>query len=233
MKQVVLAAAAAVCVSVSAFSASVQAGVIFTDNFETPVNSRDWQVYQQISGGQWTATQGTGIEIQTSGVVVQAHSGNQYIELDSDIRRGGSGSAAQSNSAMTRMLTGLESGNYLLEYFYQPRTGSQDDNTVAVYFDGDELFSNLIDKAEGEGANGWIRRSVSFFLGEDDATRWLSFRAEGTENTLGGFIDTVSLQYLGPTGQERIPVAEPASLALFTFALAGLGLAKRRRRQSP
>ena len=230
MKQVVLAAVAAVCVS--AFSANVQAGVIFTDNFETPVNSRDWQVYQQISGGQWSTTQGTGIEIQTSGVVVQAHSGNQYVELDSDIRRGGSGNAAQSNSAMTRRLTGLESGNYLLEYFYQPRTSSVGDNSIGVYFDDDELFTNLIDKAEGEGANGWIKRSISFFLSEDDAERWLSFRAEGTENTLGGFIDTVSLEYLGPSGQERIAVSEPASLALFTFALTGLGLAKRRRRQN-
>ncbi|WP_282607367.1 PEP-CTERM sorting domain-containing protein [Pelagibius sp. Alg239-R121] len=225
MKQFVLSALTAIC-----FSASAEAGVIFTDNFETPVNNMNWQVYQQISGGEWTATQGTGIEIQTSGVVVQAHSGNQYIELDSDISRGGSGNPALSNSAMTRNLTGLEPGNYLLEYFYQPRTGSQNDNTIGVYFDGGELFSNLLDTADGAGANGWIKRSVSFFVGEDNATRRLSFRAEGTENTLGGFIDTVSLQYLGRSGQSIVAVTEPGSLVLFSFSLAGLGFASRRRR---
>ena len=67
---------------------AAQAAVVFEDSFETPGNSRNWQVYQNF--GVWSTTSGRGIEIQRSGVVVTAHDGNQYVELDSDRRRGGS-----------------------------------------------------------------------------------------------------------------------------------------------
>lgn len=206
-------------------AAEAKASVIFADNFDTTVNRLNWQVYQQISEGQWTTTQGTGIEIQTSGTVVNAQSGNQYIELDSSASRGGAGDSSTTNSAMTRTLTGLDAGDYLLEYYYQPRTGRADDNTIGVYFDGDALFSNLVDTANGIGANGWLQRSVALTVGEDGATRDLSFRAEGIQNSLGGFVDTVSLQYLG----RSTAVPEPMGLAFIGLGLAGFGFASRRR----
>ncbi len=195
-------------------TAQGHAGTIFADDFESTVNTRPWQVYNQISNGAWRATQGNGIEIQTSGGVTTAHSGNQFIELDSDHRNGGIGPRGQSNSAMTRTLTNLDAGEYLLTYAYQARTNRANDNTIGVYFDaGSTLFSDLVDTANGVGANGWIEHSVPLFVAEDGSTRRLSFRAEGIENTLGGLIDTVSLTRTGG-------VPEPLPLAL--VALAGL-----------
>ena len=202
--------------------------VVFADDFESTVNTRNWQVYQDVSSGQWATTQGTGIEVQTSGTVVAAQSGNQYIELDSSRSRGGAGDASLTNSAMTVTLTDLDAGDYLLNYFYQPRTNTADDNIIGVYFDegDDPLFSTLVDTANGVGADGWVERSVSLSVAEQGAMRQISFRAEGIQNSLGGFVDTVSLSYMGNPGS----VPEPLGLAF--IGLAGLGFAGRRRRRA-
>jgi len=209
---------------------NARAGIVFSDDFESTVNTRNWQVYQQISDGRWRSTQGTGIEVQTSGTVVNAQSGNQYIELDSSRHRGGTGDASLTNSAMTRTLTGLSAGDYRLEYYYQPRTDTTGDNTVGVYFDSGPLFSTLVDQANGVGANGWLKRTTTFLVGEDGATRHLSFRGEGIENSLGGFVDTVSLSYLGgpDSGSGRVP--EAPALGFIGLALAFAARRRRHRR---
>jgi len=201
---------------------TAQAGTIFTDDFESTVNTRGWQVYQQISNGAWVTSQGNGIEIQTSGTVVDAHSGNQYIELDSDRRRSSSNEFATSNSAMTRTLTGLSAGKYELEYYYQSRTNRANDNTINVYFgdDGNSLFGSLVDTANGVGSAGWIKYSVPLTITSDDSTRYLTFQAGGIQNTRGGFVDSISLARSGS-------IPEPLGLGFIGLALAGM--ARRRR----
>ena len=148
MKQAILAAALA-----AAPLAANAATLVFSDDFEAPNNTQNWQVYQNF--GSWATTSGSGIEIQTTETVpgVSANSGDQYVELDSDNERGGLPDQPK-NSSMTTKLN-LNAGTYLVEWFYQPRTSTAGDNTIGVYIAGatEGLFANLI------GAENSVRSS--------------------------------------------------------------------------
>ncbi|RED53870.1 PEP-CTERM sorting domain-containing protein [Aestuariispira insulae] len=204
---------------------SANAAVIFSDSFEGTANTRSWQVYQDF--GDWHASSGKGIEVQTNRTLswIDAQDGNQYIELDSDRKYGGKGRGHSSNSAMTRVMA-LVAGTYSLEYYYAPRTGRKNDNLINVYLDGasDGLMSNMIGSSDGQRTRNtdWILQTITFEVDGTDNDYALTFAAGGKANTLGGFLDNVTLT--------RIDVPAPAALGLLAFGLGGLAIARRRRK---
>jgi hypothetical protein len=215
MKHLMLAAAI-LCAPLSAGAAT-----IFSDDFESPNNSQNWQVYQTF--GDWESTSGTGIEIQTNGTVggVSARSGDQYVELDSDTSRGGV--AGTTNSSMTTFLN-LVGGTYLVEWYYQPRTNTPGSNNIGVYLVGDSattLFDNLLGSVNSTSVltPDWVKVSYTFTVTGLDNLYALTFRAEGTSDSLGGYIDDVSVA--------AVPV--PAAGFLLLGALGGLAALRRRK----
>lgn len=199
---------------------AASAATVFSDDFESPVNSQSWQVYQNFDS--WATTSGTGIEIQANSAgVIKANSGTQYVELDSDSSRGGA-SGKPTNSSMTTKLD-LDAGSYRVDWYYQPRTDDANDNTISVYLAGvgEDLFSTLLGTINKTTltSTGW--KMVSYFFTVDGMKNQyaLTFRAEGTSNSLGGFIDDVSVA--------AVPV--PAAGFLLIGALGGLAALRRRK----
>ena len=161
-----------------------------------------WDVYDAIPGWD-SGARDAGIEVQYSGVVVPAHSGTHYIELDSH--------PYPSNSSMAQQIL-FTGGNVILEFYYRPRTSTENDNGISVYFNG-----VLVDRVNevSSGTTDW--ELFSYNLGYYDAgTYELKFAADGIENTLGGFIDDVYL------GADKINTPIPGTVWMLGAGLVGL-----------
>ncbi|MEX2517963.1 MAG: VPLPA-CTERM sorting domain-containing protein [Paracoccaceae bacterium] len=177
-----------------------------------------WDVYTDILG--WETSAGSGIELQTNGTIgsFNANSGTRYVELDSH-------PAPNSNSTMFQTLV-LDPGTYQLDFFYSPRNGDAGSNGIDYSVTG--LISGFLLAGGVTGPSGtttvglWTLVSSFFTVQAGDSPVTLSFSAVGAENTLGGFIDDVSVS--------AVPV--PAALPLLITALAGLGFLSRRRQRS-
>ena len=167
-------------------------------------NRGGYGVYDAIPG--WTRGDGAGIELQNNATLGthDAQDGNWYVELDSD-----------SNSSMYQDITFASAGSYLLSFFYSPRTATQNDNGIG-YSLGDKV-DGLIDAVYQSPAT-WTQVTKSFTVDAGEVLR-LSFFAGGLSNSLGGFVDNVSIA----------PVPLPGSLLLLGGALAGSGAFASRR----
>ncbi len=174
-----------------------------------------WDVYETLPG--WTTLSGRGIEVQASGVVVNAQSGSHYIELDSHPNSKLSGST---NAAMYQDVF-LGTGNYELSFYYRPRTNSLNDNVINLLLNNINVLT--VDSKTSQ-QNNWALFSTQFTV-LTKGTQRITFSAGGTANQLGGFLDTVSL-----TKQSEIasPTPEPGTLAVIGGALVGLALLRRR-----
>lgn len=151
-------------------------------------SSDGWDVYDAIPG--WTKVATTrGIEVQHALV---GPADNNYVELDAHPSVG--------NSAMYQMLA-LPAGVYSLSFDYYPRTTVQGDNTITAYWlqSGLPTTANLgtvIAIADGPPPSGWNTYGGNFSA---TGPGYLVFAASGSADTLGGFIDNVSVPDGGST----------------------------------
>jgi len=179
--------------------------------------STQWDVYSAIPG--WSATSGQGIEVQY-GSVIAPHTGNFYVELEGDVPIG-----TPTNSTMQQSFA-LSAGNYMLSFWYHPRTNTVGDNTIdASLFPagspGSPLFTT---QAAGISSSipGWVQITQAFSV-TTAGNYTLSFAAVGIDNGAGGFLDDISIS---SSGIGVIP--EPSTYALVGLGLLAAGLARRR-----
>ncbi len=144
----------------------------------------NWDVYNTLPWTNilpttsWYTELGGGIEVEYSGVVANAQDGNHYIELDSH--------GESSNTSMSQSVT-LPAGDFTLSFWYMPRTESAGDNTVNVYWDNALMLT-----VDGSAPATWTQHSIAL-SNQSAGAHEVTFAAAGTQNSLGGFIDTVTL----------------------------------------
>jgi hypothetical protein len=197
---------------------SVSRGAVFNTDLQAYKNKRRaWDVFYRLPG--WRTTYGNGIELQKN-VVTKSQNGSHHVELDSHPR-------GASNAVMTQSLASLTIGaDYLLEFYYKPRTNSANDNGINVYwydaaidFDFSMQAAFTAESIRSLTPN-WAVQSVSFTA--KSTSMDLSFASFGRQNTLGGLVDNVSLT-------QMTSVPEPSTFALFLAAAFGLLLTRRRK----
>lgn len=170
-----------------------------------------WAVYPTIPG--WT-TSGQGVELQTDAAVgsIDAQNGEVYVELDSHPNPG-------SNSAIQQLVNITSVGDYLLRFFYSPRTGDPKTNKIEYSFNGVKTVLTGPGSDPKTSVGEWTLIEKMYNVTAVGHYS-LEFAAKGTEDTLGGFIDNVSLA--------AVPL--PAAGMLLLTAFGGLGLARRLKR---
>jgi hypothetical protein len=182
---------------------AAHANLIVNGGFEDPnIPTPSWSVFGSITG--WSTTFGSGIEIQDN-VAGAPFEGQQFVELDS-----------YGNSGMAQSVATVLNQLYSLSFAYSPRPNvGSGSNYIELWIDG-----VLVDSftAGGGSTTAWGIRSYSV---TGDGSTSIEFRAAGTSDSYGGYLDDVRL---------TAAVPEPGSLALGGVALTALAFLRRRKR---
>jgi hypothetical protein len=195
-----------VTVALLALTSTARANLLVNGSFDDlAIAPGSYALFSSIPG--WSIDSGPFIEIQNH-VAGSPHAGDQYLELDS----------TANTSVYQDVATGVGT-MYNLTFWYSPRPGiAASSNGVQLIVDG---VSNtlLIGDGVGNGDNVWTQYSL-LVIG-DGSTR-IEFAGVGTSDSLGGYIDAVSLT----------SVPEPNVLMLLAAAALAASTFVRRSRMA-
>ncbi|WP_238542341.1 PEPxxWA-CTERM sorting domain-containing protein [Sphingomonas sp. PAMC 26621] len=194
----VLAASAALSLAAPAFAATN-----FFTNFDSINFGSGPGFTTRESYEGWTAGR-NGLEVQYNNVAGAAFSGANLVELDTS-----------ANSSMSRM---IDPGTYVLRYWYSNRPGvPASSNGISVLLNESPIFTTP--GGNGGASTNWVLQTVNFAV---TAPTTLTFSAIGTSDSVGGYLDSISLS----------AVPEPASWVMMILGFGMLGVALRRQRQA-
>jgi hypothetical protein len=176
-----------------------------TDEDGGTLDRGSWGVFSKIPG--WTSghesdSNAAGLEIQNN-TVIPAKEGNNYVELDSDTLNPGDPAPTSTNASIYQDVETVDGNNYVLSFSYSPREGNPATDGIEVWFDG-QLITTIDSGTKGQ----WTDYKFVVEAGEGDGTPDLSrleFKAVGSADSLGGFLDNVSLTACALVDEDALP----------------------------
>lgn len=193
--------------SLAAIAATTATPAMAVTNFFTDFDSYSvpfggYVIIPSVEG--WTATAGDGIELQNHAAGTPFSSPN-LVELDSN-----------NNSEMSRM---IDAGSYVLDWYYSARPGeAAETNPIRIIVDSVGSAAITL-SGIGNTDTQWVHYQAFFTT---QTSTFLRFRAEGTSDSLGGYLDNINL--VGTA------VPEPSTWAMLIFGFGLVGFVSRRRR---
>ncbi len=198
------------CAAAPAFA---QTNLIVNGSFEQPVVAPGGAIVVSSIPG-WTTTFGSGIEVENNAVGA-AFTGIQLVEMDSN-----------DNSGMQQLVPTVAGRSYTLSVEYSPRPGIDvSSNGIEVRING-SVIDTIAQSGIGLSATSWTK--FSYQVVASGSSTAVEFRATGTSDSVGGFIDDVRMVGAAPA----VPALSHMVLAGLAglLALAGVVLAPGRRR---
>jgi len=189
-----------------------EAELITNGSFETPVvtNPAQWDIFGPSIPG-WTATwmPGSGdeqyppqIELQNGVNGWLAQDGQQYTEMDTDWDGPGGGINNEAASIrLAQTLSTVPGRQYTVSFWTSPRPGlDTSENQTQVWWDG-VLQDTVIEDGTSNANTVWTHHSYT--LTATGTTTGLAFADVGTADSLGAFLDNVSVRALCPPPEEQ------------------------------
>lgn len=145
-----------------------------------------WGLFDTLDG--WEADLeniNAGIEVQHGQSIggIAPSDGNTKIELDAHAKNGYS----KSNARVVQYVSTQSNKSYILKFDYSARiNGNNTTNKAKVFWNGEKI------KSVNSDQRGWTTYQL-VVSGSDELSK-LEFRGAGTEDSLGGYIDNVSLK---------------------------------------
>ena len=213
MRNLILAGASAAALLMTAGTASAATILLESTFEEVAVGANSYVIVNTASG--WTKGDGygsgdAGIEVQNNVAGAPAANGGQkFVELDST-----------ANSSM--YYTFSYTGRVDLSFLYSPRPNvPADSNGISVLLNGQLLNPPLSVTGGPIQQTDWQSYGANFSVQSGDI---LSFSAVGTNDSLGGYVDNITIS----------AVPEPATWAMMIigFASAGSMVRSARRKQA-
>jgi hypothetical protein len=183
------------------------ANLITNGDFETPevTTTQKWDIYDSGYSGlgwivEWAdsyvgAPDPAHLELHRGVNNWAPYEGSQHAELDTDWQGPGGASGEEASVRIYQDIDTCTTATYTVSYAWSPRPG-ESDNAIEVYWDGGLLATHSEDGSSNANTV-WTLESHTGLSATGSITR-LEFIETGTPNSLGMFLDAVSVEQTSP-----------------------------------